>query len=146
MIHKQKYLLNNTGGLKSLKKTIIHPPTRFERLLDLTVIILLITSFTYIFIQWSELPNPIPMVIDANGHVSQRGEKLSILGLPFIGMLVWLLFSYIERDPRNINLPLYRSHDKAKEQTYNRMIVNMIKNGIIISLIIANWRLLLFVL
>ena len=129
-----------------MKKTIIHPPTRFERLLDLTVIILLITSFTYIFIQWTALPNHIPMELDANGHVSLRGNKISILGLPFIGILVWLLFSYMERDPRNINLSLYRSHDKGKEQMYNRIIVNIIKNGIILGLIIANWRILLLVL
>ena len=129
-----------------MKKTQIHSPTRFERLLDLMVIILLITSFTYIFIQWTALPNHIPMNIDGNEHVSHRGDKISILGLPFIGLLVWLLFSYMERDPHNINLPLYRSHDKAKEQKYNRIIVNVIKNGIVMSLVFANWRILLFVL
>ena len=129
-----------------MKKPILNNQTLLERFLDITVIILFVISFAYLFLRWSDMPNHIPMGFDADGHVSQRGDKMSILGLPFIGLLVWLLFSYMEKDPRNINLPLYRSHDKAKERKYNRIIVNIIKNGIVISLVFANWRILSHVL
>ena len=120
--------------------------TIVERLLDRTVFVLLILSFAYIVMEWSEMPSHIPLGFDSNGHVSQRGDKISILGLPFIGLLVWLIFSYMEKDPRNINLPLYRSHDQSKEQTYNRVIVNVIKNGIVLSLVLVNWRILFLAL
>ncbi|MGE7603490.1 DUF1648 domain-containing protein [Peribacillus sp. NPDC097675] len=118
------------------KKTI------FERSLDLASLILLIIIFIYICIQWSALPDSIPMRFDSAGVVSQWGDKKSILGLPFIGLVAFGVFSLVEKFPDNINLRIYKSDNKAKELQYNRTMVNVIKNAIVIVLVLANWRII----
>jgi hypothetical protein len=120
----------------AIKKTL------FERFFDLISLILLVIIFLYIYIKWSVLPNSIPMRFDSVEGVSQWGDKKSILGLPFFGILAWILFSFIEKFPHNINLRLYRNNDKFKELKYNRIILNVIKNGIVICLVFANWRII----
>lgn len=82
------------------------------------------------------------MRFDSDGGVSQWESKKSILGLPVFGILAWIVFSFFERFPQNINLRMYRSDDKEKETKYNRIIVNAIKNGIVICLILANWKII----
>lgn len=129
-----------------VKHPIENKKTLFEFSFNIISLILLIIIFVYIMIIWSDIPNSIPMTFDSNGHVSHWGEKKSILALPLFGLLIWFVFSFIEKDPHNINLPLYRSDDKSKELKYNRILVNAIKNGIVICFVIANWRIIFSIL
>lgn len=116
--------------------------TLFEKCFDMLSILLIVVTFLYIYVNWSSLPHSIPMRFDSDGGVSQLGSKKSIFGLPVFGVLAWVIFSFIEAFPRNINLRIYRNDDKEKETKYNRMIINVIKNGIVICLIFANWKII----
>ena len=116
--------------------------TLFERFLDLISLILLLLIVLYIFINWSDFPDQIPMRYDSVGDVSQWGNKLSVLGLPFFGLLAWILFSLFEKFPNNINLRIYHNVDKTKELKYNRFALNVIKNVIVICLILANLKII----
>lgn len=116
--------------------------TLFERIFDFATLILLIFLFLYIYMKLSTLPNNIPMRFDSSGIASQWGNKISILDLPFFGILAWVGFSLVEKSPHNINLRIYINDDKEKDIKINRMIVNIIKNGIVICLVFANWRII----
>ncbi|MFJ7859347.1 DUF1648 domain-containing protein [Peribacillus sp. NPDC097206] len=124
------------------KQQVTTKKTFVESLLDSVSMILLIMMFVYIFLKWPVLPNSIPMSFDPSGAVSQWGGKKSILGLPLIGLLAFGVFSLVERYPDSINLRIYKSEDKDKEVTYNRLMVNIIKTGIVICLLLANWRIM----
>ena len=116
--------------------------TLMERLFDVISLLLLIMTFVYIFIKWSALPSDIPMGFDSSGVVSQWGDKKSVLGLPIIGMVAWVIFSLVEKFPHNINLRIYKSHDQDKELKTNRIMVNLIKNAIVLCLVLVNWRMM----
>ncbi|MGG4268510.1 hypothetical protein [Peribacillus simplex] len=116
--------------------------TLFEKCFDLLSVISIIVIFLFIYLKWSSLLNNIPMRFDSDGGVSQWGSKKSILELPVFGVLAWIVFSLFEKFPHNINLRMYRSDDKDKETKYNRIIVNVIKNGIVFCLILANWKII----
>ena len=120
---------------------VTNKKTAIERSLDIASLILLIIIFVYIIIKWSALPDSIPMKFDSSG-VSQWGDKKSILGLPLIGLLAFGMFSLVEMFPENINLRIYKNENKEKELKYNRLIVNIIKNTIVICLVLANWRII----
>ena len=120
---------------------VTNKKTSIERSLDIASLILLIITFVYIIIKWSALPDSIPMTFDTSG-VSQWGDKKSILGLPLIGLLAFGVFSLVERFPDNINLRIYKSENRETEVQYNRLIVNVIKNAIVICLVLANWRII----
>ncbi|MGG0741138.1 DUF1648 domain-containing protein [Niallia taxi] len=110
-----------------------------EKFLNLISWILLITTFLYLSFKWSSIPNSIPMRFDSNGIITHYGNKISILGLPIFGLLVLMVFGLLELFPKNINLKIYNSNDKEKELKYNRMFINVVKNGIVVVLVCANW-------
>jgi len=114
--------------------------TLLEHTLDITALILLLVAFIYVFLEWSALPNSIPLKYDSSGIVAQSGNKMSVLGLPTIGVLAWGVFTIVEKFPHNINLPLFQFDDKEKELMYNRVLINIIKNAIVYGLVIANWQ------
>ena len=116
--------------------------TLMERLFDVISLLLLIMTFVYIFIKWSSLPSDIPMGFDSSGGISHWGDRKSILGLPLFGMLAWVIFSLVEKFPHNINLQIYKNEDRDKERKINRIMVNLIKNAIVLCLVFANWRLI----
>lgn len=120
---------------------VTNKKTSIERSLDIASLILLIITFVYIIIKWSVLPDSIPMTFDTSG-VSQWGDKKSILGLPLIGLSAFGVFSLVERFPDNINLRIYKSENRETEVQYNRLIVNVIKNAILICLVLATWRMI----
>ena len=120
---------------------VTNKKTSIERSLDIASLILLIITFVYIIIKWTALPDSIPMTFDTSG-VSQWGDKKSILGLPLIGLLAFSVFSLVEKFPDNINLRIYKSENRETEVQYNRLIVNVIKNAIVICLVLATGRII----
>ena len=128
-------MLNYSTKTK-IKKTL------FERFLDLISLILLFLILLYIFINWSDMPDEIPMGYNSVGDVSKWGNKLSILGLPFLGLLAWVVFSLFEKFPQNINLKIYHNEDKTKELKYNRLTLNVIKNGVVLGLLFVNIKII----
>ncbi|WP_433750681.1 DUF1648 domain-containing protein [Falsibacillus pallidus] len=116
--------------------------TLFEKCFDLLSVIAVIVILIFIYLKWSTIPSQIPMKYDSDGGISQWGSKKSILGLPVLGILAWIVFSFFERFPQNINLRMFRSDDMDKETKYNRIIVNAIKNVIVICLILTNWKII----
>ena len=82
------------------------------------------------------------MGFESSGVVSQWGDKKSVLGIPIIGMVAWVIFSLVEKFPHNINVRTYKSHDQDKELKTNRIMVNLIKNAIVLCLVLVNWRMM----
>lgn len=91
---------------------------------------------------WSSVPDSVPMRLDSDGNVSQWESRQSIFGLPVFGALTWFIFSVVEAFPDNINLRIYRSDDKDKETKYNRIILNVIKNSVVITLVSFRWKII----
>ncbi|QFK72383.1 hypothetical protein F7984_14605 [Pradoshia sp. D12] len=91
--------------------------------------------------------NNLSLLVLALGFI-QVFYKWSVLGgddvkksmaLPLIGVIVWGAFTFIEKSDENINLPIFLSEDKNVNIKYNRLLVNILKNIIVIGLIVVNW-------
>ncbi len=95
-----------------------------EVIMNILSLLVLALGFLQVFYKWSVL----------------GGDDIKkFIALPLIGVIVWGAFTFIERSDENINLPIFISEDKDINIKYNRLLVNIIKNIIVIGLIIVNW-------
>ena len=95
-----------------------------EIMMNILALVVLTLGFFQVFYKWTVLGGD-----DVKGFIA----------LPLIAVIVWGAFTYIEKSDENINLPIFISEDKAINRQYNRLLVNILKNSIVIGLIIVNW-------
>ncbi|MGK9185665.1 hypothetical protein KXS12_25980 [Priestia filamentosa] len=121
-----------------------HQKTNLEKYLNIISLTLLVILFLFLFVKWSSLPNNIPLKYD-NEVVLEWGNKISALGLPVFATLNWIMFTSVENHPvDNINLGVFKNDNKTKELIYNRILVNIIKNSIVLILVFYSCKNLLF--
>ncbi|MFP3846153.1 hypothetical protein [Priestia filamentosa] len=121
-----------------------HQKTNLEKYLNIISLTLLVIPFLFLFAKWSSLPNNIPLKYD-NEVVLEWGNKISALGLPVFAALIWIMFTFVENHPvDNINLGVFKNDNKTKELIYNRILVNIIKNSIVLILVFYSCKNLLF--
>ncbi|MFJ7755825.1 hypothetical protein ACQKGI_21545 [Peribacillus muralis] len=88
-------------------------------------LMVLTLGFLLVFYKWSIL---------GSGHIK------SFIALPLIAAVVYVAFTFIETSEKNINLPIFISEDRSKNIKYNKLLVNIIKNVMVIGLVVVNWR------
>ena len=76
------------------------------------------------------------MKILFNWSPVHKSESMESLALLLIGAVVWAAFTFIEKSPENINLPIFLHADQAKNIKYNRMAVNVLKNAVAVGLVL----------
>ena len=76
------------------------------------------------------------MKILFNWSPIHKSESMESLALLLIGAVVWAAFTFIEKSPENINLPIFLHADQAKNIEYNRMVVNVLKNAVAVGLVL----------
>ncbi len=96
-----------------------------ERIMNWLSLVVLALGFGQVFYIWIVLGSD---------------DVKKFIALPLIGAIVWGAFTYIEKSEENINLPIFISEDNDMNRKYNRLVVNILKNIIVIGLIVVNWR------
>lgn len=96
------------------------------------ITIFLVTCI-YLFMVYGNLPDHVPMSIDAEGNAGRMGEKLEILYIPFGAVLFWVAFNFVERQAHWHVYP-ERMTDNNREAFYRNSIhmMNLIKNAMLI--------------
>ncbi|WP_026696155.1 hypothetical protein [Peribacillus kribbensis] len=100
-------------------KTSSHEKTSYLVLFfDITSLLFLLIGFLQIFLDWPSL-----LYSDAK----------RFLTLPIIGAVFWISFTLVES-----SLLLVVFNNKEKYMKFNKIMVNLVKNGIVICFIIFN--------
>lgn len=103
------------------------PPSKkmpLEVIMNILSLVVLALGFLQVFYTWSVLGGD---------------DVKKYIALPLIGVIVWVAFTFIEKTDENINLPIFLNEDKDLNIKYNRLLVNSLKNIIVIGLIAVNW-------
>jgi uncharacterized membrane protein len=118
---------------------LIIPRTFLENVLDLAGIILFIASAGSLVIQWSSIPDTVPIHFNTAGEPDGWGSKNHLWILLVVGLITWILLTIIEKFPHIYNY-LFLTAENAEQQYKNaRLMINVLKNEILIFFVYMSW-------
>lgn len=81
------------------------PVTLYQRILSILSFLLLIGQLLCLILRWNSLPDEIPTHFGLNGQADAYGPKGSLVILPVITILIYLLMIFVEKFPELWNVP-----------------------------------------
>jgi len=104
------------------------PKSPFTIILDCLTILCLIVSIAYIFLEWNQLPEEIPIHFNLAGEPDGWGAKSFLWVLPSIGFLLWISLSIFEKFPHLYNY--FKINKDTIEKQYKNAVImmNLLKN------------------
>ena len=121
--------------------------TMLEKLANIIGIASILFMVLYIALNWSALPDTVPMHFNAAGEVDGWGSKWSLLILPAIVIMLYALLSVIEGKPHTHNYPARLTEQNAAQfYKESRQILNFTKNIIAVMFAYIAIRVVLIVL
>ncbi|OAT74841.1 hypothetical protein A7K69_03790 [Parageobacillus thermoglucosidasius] len=114
--------------------------TPLETALNIATLLLFIGSILYLLMEWSSLPNRVPMHYNFFGEIDKWGSKGIIVLHPIIGAVLWISLTVLEKFPHVYNY--INLTEKNIEQQYKnvRIMINVIKNEILIYISYSIWK------
>lgn len=93
--------------LKKMNKNpkVILKPTKADFVFEIFSIVALITLWYPIVIHYNSLPDTIPIHFDVYGVPDDYGDKSSLLLLPIIGTLSYVMLTVLNKFPHLFNFP-----------------------------------------
>ena len=88
-------------------------PTTADKLVDLLGWIILLALWALTITHYSTLPDTIPTHFNGAGEADGFGSKASIIGLPVIATLLFILLTILNRYPHIFNYPSPVTQDNA---------------------------------
>jgi uncharacterized membrane protein len=135
--------MKESEGIKivNFKRPVLKiPKTKLEIALTTISLLLLIANFIYLCVEWSSIPDKVPMHFNAAGEVDRWGGKGGVIVLPFIATFLWLLLTALEKYPHTYNY-IKLSEDNVERQYKNaRMMMNVTKATIVIYMVYLSWQ------
>ena len=98
--------------------------SKYDILLEIVCLILLIGVLIYLFLNWNSIPEKIPGHYNAMGKIDRMGSKKELLVLPIISWLMYLGMTALERFPQIWNTGVTVTEEN-KERVY-RVLKNML--------------------
>ncbi|HSI66084.1 MAG TPA: DUF1648 domain-containing protein [Planococcus sp. (in: firmicutes)] len=114
--------------------------TAFARFLDFLAIIVFSWVMIYLILQWSALPEEVPMHFDASGVPDGSGPGWTIYLLPLIGFALWLGMAFLEKRPQIHNYLNLTEENMEKQYRNSSLLVNVMKNQILIFFSYLSWE------
>ena len=100
-----------------------------------------IASILYLLMEWSSLPNRVPMHYNFFGEVDKWGSKGTIFSHPIIGAVLWIGLTILEKFPHVYNYIINLTEENIERQYKNgRIMVNVVKNEILIYISYSIWK------
>lgn len=105
--------------------------TLLQKCLDIAALTFLILGIIYLSLEWSGIPNRVPVHFNAAGEADNWGSKTAIILMPGLGILIWGVFTMLERYPHRYNYVVKITEGNAALQ-YRSAVVLMrfLKNTI----------------
>ncbi|MEK4028533.1 DUF1648 domain-containing protein [Pseudobacillus sp. FSL P4-0506] len=114
--------------------------TMFEKVSTVVSLLFILANVIYLFTQWSQLPEQVPIHFNAKGEADGWGSKGMIWFLPFITFILWAGMTVLERKPSLYNIPHLTEENKDQMFANTRLMLNTIKTEIILFLIYTSWQ------
>ncbi|WP_066714598.1 DUF1648 domain-containing protein [Clostridium sp. Marseille-P299] len=97
---------------------------KYEILVEIICLILLIGVLIYLFLNWNSIPDKIPGHYNATGEIDRIGSKKELLVLPIVSWLMYLGMTVLEKFPQVWNTGVTVTEEN-KERVY-RVLKNML--------------------
>ena len=81
------------------------PVTLYQRILSILSFLLLAGQILCLILRWNHLPDEIPTHFGLSGQADAYGSKGSVILLPVISILIYLLMIFVEKFPELWNVP-----------------------------------------
>ena len=69
----------------------------------------------------------IPLHINIHGEVDNYGSKWELFILPAIALLIYLLMSWLERNPKLYNFPSSKKHSRKEQEKIGVELISWLK-------------------
>lgn len=94
---------------------------KFDIVLNMLCLIMLISTILFLIIIWSEIPDKIPMHYDFTGNIDRWGSKLEVIILPIITWIMYIFMTIIEKFPKVWNTGVEVTEEN-KERVYSTLL------------------------
>lgn len=94
---------------------------KFNIILNVLCLIILVSTILFLTVTWSKIPDKVPMHYDSVGNIDRWGSKLEILILPVITWIMYGFMTIIEKFPQAWNTGV-KVTEENKERVYCTLI------------------------
>lgn len=91
--------------------------TKLQLALEIIGLLFLVGMVVFIYTQWDQIPQQIPMHYNALGEIDSWGSKYQTLILPTISILLYIFITVVSFFPQIWNVPVQIT-DENKEVVY----------------------------
>ena len=91
--------------------------TKFQIALETIGLLLLVGMIVFVYTQWNQIPQQVPMHYNAMGEIDSWGSKYEIFFLPAISILLYVFITAVSFFPHIWNVPV-KITDENKEGVY----------------------------
>ncbi|MGO4375177.1 DUF1648 domain-containing protein [Paenibacillus sp. MCAF20] len=108
--------------------------------MDWACILVLMVSFIYMLIKWTNLPTTIPIHFNARGEADGWGNRVTLILLPFIALILYVGLSLLRRVPHHFNYIVPITEQNAEAQyRLSLLLISWIKLEIVILFGYISW-------
>lgn len=91
--------------------------TKLQLALEITGLLFLVGMIVFIYTQWDQIPQQVPMHYNLRGEIDSWGSKYQTLILPTISILLYIFITVVSFFPQIWNVPVQIT-DENKEVVY----------------------------
>jgi len=95
---------------------LIVPVTGLEKTLSAVTLIAMIWFIVYVCVQWTDMPDRIPIHFNGKGQVDGWGSKWTLIILPIVSLLLYSGLTVLSKFPHVYNYPLPITEQNAAAQ------------------------------
>ncbi|UFT98176.1 DUF1648 domain-containing protein [Radiobacillus kanasensis] len=108
----------------------------FLNLLNMISFCFFIAIITYLILNWSTIPNTIPIHFSSAGEVDDWGSKYILWFLPIFSAVLWIGSTIMERFPNSFSYIVEITEENREKQQQNVLIMlKVLKNETMIMLL-----------
>ena len=115
--------------------------TKFQIVLETIGLLLIVGMIVFVYTQWNQIPQQVPMHYNAIGEIDSWGSKYEILFLPAFGLLLYAFITAVSFFPQIWNVPV-RITDENREVVYlsSKDLLIIMKVEILMSFFYINYH------
>lgn len=92
------------------------PLTTTDRVMEVTALLLLLAFWVFTLFNLPKLPDIIPTHFGSGGQVDGYGDKWTLISLPGVATLLYLLLTFVARHPHKMNYMVEITPQNALKQ------------------------------
>lgn len=126
---------------KSNKRPQIHiEKTSMDKFIIIVGVLGVILTWIYLGIMWNSLPDIIPTHFGIDGEPNDFGNKLSLIFLPVIHSVIYILIYILAKFPHKFNYIVEITKENAEKQYRNASrLMYVLSTEISILFLYINW-------